>query len=176
MLRKSLLRFFNTFYFAMLETFRIFALLNKTTKYMATIQSIDNELAEIGVRIAKLHAEKNKIILKEINWVGKYIFCQNIGCMYVTAVYVDSNAITFQGIGLRSSFSPYSDDYSIFLSLLDNFSLSASMYQSRLEKGELKEITRDEFLEKYNDIKEEINIRTLGRIDSIINSKLFKEK
>ena len=143
---------------------------------MSTVQSIDNELAELGQRIAELHAEKNKIILKEINWIGKYIFCQGIGCMYVTAVYVDSNAITFQGIGLRSSFSPYSDDYSIFLSLMDNFSLSVSNYKIHLKKGELKEITRDEFLQKYNEIKEEINIRTLGRIDNIINSKLFKEK
>lgn len=143
---------------------------------MSTVQSIDNELAELGDRIIKLHAEKNKIILKEINWIGKYIFCQGIGCMYVTAVYVNSNAITFQGIGLRSSFSPYSDDYSIFLSLMDNFSLSTSMYPIQLKKGELKEITRDEFLQKYNEIKEEINIRTLGRIDNIINSNLFKEK
>ncbi len=143
---------------------------------MATVQSIDKELAELGDRIIKLHAEKNKIILKEINWIGKYIFCQGIGCMYVTAVYASSNAITFQGIGLRSSFSPYSDDYSIFLSLMDNFSLSVSNYEIHLKKGELKEITRDEFLQKYNEIKEEINIRTLGRIDNIINSKLFKEK
>lgn len=143
---------------------------------MSTVQSIDNELAELGQRIAELHAEKNKIILKEINWIGKYIFCQGIGCMYVTAVYVDSNAITFQGIGLRSSFSPYSDDYSIFLSLMDNFSLSVSNYKIHLKKGELKEITRDEFLKKYNEIKEEINVRTLGRIDNIINSNLFKEK
>lgn len=143
---------------------------------MATVQSIDNELAELGQRIAELHAEKNKIILKEINWIGKYISFKDIGYMYVTAVFVNSAGITFQGIGLRSSFSPYSDDYSIFLSLMDNFSLSTSMYPIQLKKGELKEITRDEFLQKYNEIKEEINIRTLGRIDNIINSKLFKEK
>ncbi len=143
---------------------------------MATVQSIENEMAELNQQMFKLIQERNKIILDNANWVGKYIYLKDVGYMHVTEIYTSSNQITFQGVSLRSSFSQYSDDYSIFLSLKDNFSLSASMYPIELERGTLKEITRDEFLEKYNEMKEEINLRTLGRIDSIINSKLFKEK
>lgn len=143
---------------------------------MATVQSIENEMAELNQQMFKLIQERNKIILDNANWVGKYIYLKDVGYMHVTEIYTSSNQITFQGVSLRSSFSQYGDDYSVFLSLKDNFSLSASMYPIELERGTLKEITRDEFLEKYNEMKEEINLRTLGRIDSIINSKLFKEK
>lgn len=45
MLRNQLLRFFNTFYFAMFKIFRIFALLNKTKKDMKTITN-KNEIKE----------------------------------------------------------------------------------------------------------------------------------
>lgn len=109
-----------------------------------------DELQNISNKLRNLITNKE---IEQYNFENKFVYSENYGYMYVQWQVYESNTdinygqhMFFQGIGFKSSYSPYKDDSYCTYDASEEWNYPIKMFISDVESGKFREITKEEFL------------------------------
>lgn len=128
-----------------------------------------NKIAQLEKRRNELYDELDKIRneihdtnLDGSNYVGKFIYIEHYGYMYVTRQNIDNQMYSdermwFRGFYFNGSISSYSDDFYFESDASKDWYIPINIFEQNHIYGLIEEMTMTEFLQKYNELSTKHN-------------------
>jgi hypothetical protein len=119
----------------------------ETNVIKESLEEIQKEISSLSDKLSILYKKRDKLKMSRINYKGKYLYHKRYGYIYVQSQFVDYEQFVLQGFTFNFSISPYMDDFYYKVDALSEWHIRFS--DVSFEK-EVKEITKEEFLEEFN--------------------------
>lgn len=121
-----------------------------------TLEEISKKIEGLNREVEELMREREKQLIGNCEYVRKYIYCQYYGYMYVTEEFLDYRAreVIMRGFSFNYSTSPYADNFWFSSDACKEWRLSLNRWNDLIKQGDLKEVTKEEFMSAFENAKE----------------------
>lgn len=135
---------------------------------MTDLEKIQKKINSLTDKLSALYEERNKIKMSDKDYRGKCFYHSNRGYIYVQAQFVYREHFILQGFTFNSSISPYSDDFYYSANALREWRIS---FDDRFFENELTEITKEEFVEAFNENLDEYKTKVPEMLEYCLMNK-----
>ena len=119
------------------------------TEYNKKIEELKEKRCQLWSQIHEIDAQIDSLEIRNIDFVGKYIYVPVYGNMFVLDEYPDKDLdrINFRGMTFKYSESPYLDDTYLFIDGYDSWNIPVATWNLHFEKGDIRILNNKEFIQ-----------------------------
>ncbi len=140
---------------------------NNTTK--ESLEEIQKEISSLSDKLSILYKKRDALKMSGVNYKGKYLYHESYGYIYVQSQFVYYEHFVLQGFTFNVSFSPYTDDFYYKVDALSEWHIR---FSDQFFEKEVKEITKEEFLEEFSKTLDEYRKEIPKMLEYCLNEKV----
>ena len=124
------------------------------TEYNKKIEELKEKRGQLWSQIHEIDAQIDSLEIRNIDFIGKYIYVPVYGNMFVLDEYpdIDRAKINFRGITFKHSESPYLDDTYLLIDGYDSWYIPVATLNLHFEKGEIRIFDNKEFIKDFLEV------------------------
>lgn len=124
------------------------------TEYNKKIEELKEKRCQLWSQIHEIDAQIDSLEIRNIDFVGKYIYVPVYGNMFVLDEYPDKDrdSIYFRGITFKHSESPYFDDIYLLIDSYDTWHIPVATLNLHFEKGDIIILNNKEFIKDFLEV------------------------
>lgn len=125
------------------------------TEYNKKIEELKEKRCQLWSQIHEIDAQIDSLEIRNIDFVGKYIYVPVYGNMFVLDEYPDkdSDSINFRGITFKhSEGSLYLNDTYLLIDGYDSWCIPVATWNMHFEKGDIRILNNKEFIKDFLEV------------------------
>ena len=124
------------------------------TEYNKKIEELKEKRGQLWSQIHEIDAQIDSLEIRNIDFIGKYIYAPVYGNMFVLDEYpeVNHDRINFRGITFKHSESPYIDDTYLLIDGYDSWCIPVATLKLHLKKGDIRILNNKEFIKDFLEV------------------------
>lgn len=112
-----------------------------------SLEEVQKEITILADKLSALYKKRDAFIKSQIDYQGKCLYHEHYGYIYVQTQYVYNGYFVLQGFTFKDRLTPFRDDFYYKVDALGEWNIR---FSDNLFSNKVKEITKREFLKKFN--------------------------